>query len=53
VQLAVSADEHCKVPCRIPALTGVQAEAFRQHIQHGFNITMCAGSAVLSCLLCW
>ena len=42
MQLAVSVDEQCKVPCRVPALTAAQAVAFRRHIRHGFNFTLCA-----------
>ena len=53
MQLAVNVDEQCKVPCRIPGLTATQTEAFRYHIQYGFNITLCAGprSFALPCAL--
>ncbi len=42
-QVESSTDEHCKVPCRIPALAAAQAEAYRNDIiEWGYNGSMCA-----------
>ena len=54
LQPGVSVDEHCNVPCRIPALTAAQARVFRKDINHGTwahgrnNLTMCVPTCDMS-----
>lgn len=39
-QIAMRVDEQCKVLCRIGALTGGQADAFRSRIDDDYRVYM-------------